>query len=317
MLVLSDDYKPLIVGVSARALFDMREESRIFTTKGADEYRAFQKQRRKTPLKPGTIFSLIKKLTALNEPGKRPRAEIVLITKNDAETGHRVYESIRHYGLTIPRAVMSKGEFEPEVLKAFNVDLFLSRNKDNVSTVLRSGIAAAQVYDPPVNFDNKKDGLHFAFDGDKVLFSGLSEDIYQEHGLEVFLRHEQAHADDPMSFGPFANLLLKLNNLKKSYPPEQCPIKISLVTMRSEIRPLNTLQSWGDQYVDTLYLMGRTDENSTKLEKAPLLRAIGADIFFDDSRHHTDLSASILPTGCVPDVEPMRNVQELPLKKTA
>lgn len=315
--MLSDDYKPLIVGVSARALFDMREESKIFTTKGAVEYRAFQKQRCKIPLKPGTVFPLIKKLTSLNEPGKRPRAEVVLITKNDAETGHRVYESIRHYGLTIPRAVMSKGEFEPEILKVFNIDLFLSRNKDNVSTVLRSGIAAAQVYDPPVNFDNKKEGLHFAFDGDKVLFSGLSEDIYQEHGLEVFLRHERAHADDPMPFGPFANLLLKLNYLKKSYPPDQCPIKISLVTMRGEIRPLNTLQSWGDQYVDTLYLMGSADGNSTNLEKAPLLKAIGADIFFDDSRHHTDLSANLLPTGYVPNVETADNVVDIPLKKTA
>ncbi|MCE9507654.1 MAG: 5'-nucleotidase [Alphaproteobacteria bacterium] len=306
-----ENFKPLIIGVSARALFDMREESELFKTKGEEEYRAFQIQNLKTPLKPGTVFQLIQKLMTLNEPGKAPRVELVLITKNSAEAGHRVYESIRHYGLEIPRAIMTKGEFEPEVLKAFNIDLFLSRNDNNVMDLLKAGIAAAQVYDPPANYDNKKPGVHFAFDGDKVLFGGISEDVFLAYGLDTFVYHEKALRDSPLEFGPFAKLLFKLNDLKKTYPADQCPIKISLVTARGEIRVLNTLHLWGDQYVDAAYMLGNGDEKGSVLQKAPLLKAIGADIFFDDSKRHTDLSADVLPTGYVPDVQPHQPLPSL------
>jgi 5'-nucleotidase len=106
-----------------------------------------------------------------------------------------------------------------------------------------------------------------------------------------------------MEFGPFAKLLFKLNDLKKTYPKDQCPIKISLVTARGEIRVLNTLHLWGDQYVDAAYMLGGGNGKGSVLQKAPLLKAIGADIFFDDSKRHTDLSADILPTGYVPDVQ--------------
>jgi hypothetical protein len=102
-----------------------------------------------------------------------------------------------------------------------------------------------------------------------------------------------------------------LNDLKKTYPKDQCPIKISLVTARGEIRALNTLHLWGDQYVDAAYMLGNGNEKGSELQKAPLLKAIGADIFFDDSKRHTDLSADMLPTGYVPDVQPPHPVPSL------
>jgi 5'-nucleotidase len=299
-----ENFKPLIIGVSARALFDMREEKEIFEKKGKEEYQEHQKKNLKTPLKPGTVFQLIQKLMTLNEPDKPPRVELVLITKNSAESGHRVYESIRHYGLDIPRAIMSHGVFEPEALKAFNIDLYLSCNDKNVEAALKAGIAAAQLYAPPKNFDNKKTDIHFALDGDKVLFGGISEDVFLAYGLDTFAYHEDALRDSPLEFGPFAKLLFKLNDLKKTFPKDQCPIKISLVTARGEIRVLNTLHLWGDKYVDAAYMLGNGNEKGSVLQKAPLLKAIGADIFFDDSKRHTDLSADVLPTGYVPDIMP-------------
>ncbi len=304
-------FKPLIIGISARALFDMRDERQIYDTKGEEEYRTYQRQHLSTPLKPGTVFQLVKKLMSLNEPGKAPRVEMVLISKNDAEAGHRVYESIRHYGLDIPRAIMTKGEFEPDVLKAFSIDLFLSRNEQNVEAALKAGIASAQVYDPPANFSNTKNEVHFAFDGDRVLFGGISEEVYRAYGLDAFYYHENALRDSPMELGPFAQLLFKLNDIKATYPKDNCPIRISLVTARGEIRALNTLHLWGNKYVDAAYMLGGSNALSSPMQKAPLLKAIGADIFFDDSKRHTDLSADVLPTGYVPDVQPHKPVPSL------
>lgn len=299
----SPNYKPLIIGVSARALFDMREESKIFIEQGEEAYRTYQRENWKVPLKPGTVFPLIKKLLALNRPDEQLRVEIVIITKNDAEAGHRVYESARHYGLAIPRAAMSKGEFNPDVLKAYNIDLFFSRNEENVVAAMKAGIAAAQVYDPAEGYvpKNEKE-VHFAFDGDKVIFGGNSEEVFQAHGLDAYRHHEGVHAETPMEEGPFAQLLFRLNELKASYPKDECPIKISLVSMRSNIRPINTLHAW-EQYVDALYFLGGQEEWGIKLTKAPLLKAISADIFFDDSRRHTDLAADVVPSGWVPIVE--------------
>ncbi len=311
---MAEESKPvpsLMIGISARALFDMREERAIFDTQGEEAYRVHQLANLQTPLKPGTLFQFVQKLMTLNDPDKAPRVEFVLISKSDAEAGHRIYESIRHYDLDIPRAIMTKGEFAPEVLKAFNIDLYLGSNKGNVEAALKAGIAAAQMYDPPAGYVNSCPDVHFAFDGDKVLFGGNSEEVFRAYGLDAFVHHEKALRDLPMELGPFAKLLFKLNDIKALFPADKCPLRISMVTARGEIRALNTLHHWGNQYVDAAYMLGGSSQYSPSTPKAPLLKAIGADIFFDDSKRHTDLAATVVPTGLVPDVTPPQPVMSL------
>ncbi|MCB7430450.1 5'-nucleotidase, partial [Erysipelatoclostridium ramosum] len=49
--------------------------------------------------------------------------------------------------------------------------------------------------------------IRIAFDGDAVLFSDASEQIYQKDGLEAFAEHERACARQVLPEGPFAHFL--------------------------------------------------------------------------------------------------------------
>lgn len=57
----------LVVGVSARALFDMTRENEIFEKQGLEAYCRYQAEHEQDILKPGPGFGLIKALLKLNE----------------------------------------------------------------------------------------------------------------------------------------------------------------------------------------------------------------------------------------------------------
>ena len=52
----------LVVGISARALFDMDLENNIFEKEGLEAYRAYQIAHEEEVLRPGPCFSLIRSL---------------------------------------------------------------------------------------------------------------------------------------------------------------------------------------------------------------------------------------------------------------
>lgn len=56
----------LIIGISTRALFDLRTENRIFEEEGVEAYAKYQREHETEILKPGPGFSLIKALLSLN-----------------------------------------------------------------------------------------------------------------------------------------------------------------------------------------------------------------------------------------------------------
>ncbi|MDE5680040.1 MAG: 5'-nucleotidase, partial [Lachnospiraceae bacterium] len=61
----------MVIGVSARALFDRRQDNAIFEEQGLDAYTAYQKAHEDEILKPGEAFTLIKALLRLNSlPGR-------------------------------------------------------------------------------------------------------------------------------------------------------------------------------------------------------------------------------------------------------
>ena len=59
-------------------------------------------------LKPGTAFPLIKALQKLNSEGKY-LTEIIVMSKNSADTRLRIFNSINHYGLKIRENTRSIG----------------------------------------------------------------------------------------------------------------------------------------------------------------------------------------------------------------
>ncbi len=293
---------PYIITVSARALFDLEEENQVFKTQGIDAFQRYQAERANEVLKPGPLFSLVRKLLAFNDikPDNVPPFEVVLLSRNSTDTSVRVLNSIEHYGLPMIRAVFTGGRPSTNYLPAIGANLFLSSNAEEVARAIKEyGIAAATIptarkVDPSV-INDKSTEIHIAFDGDSVLFSDEAERVYGERGLEGFQRHEHEKAHIPLEPGPFRGVLEAIHRIQQAYPKNQCPIRTALVTARSfpaHLRANNTLTDWGVNLDEGMYLGGRN--------KAPFLKAFQADLFFDDSQANIDQAMDVTVSAHVP-----------------
>lgn len=290
----------LVVGIASRALFDLREEDRIFREQGLDAYRRFQIDNEDRLLKPGTGFALVKAVQQLNQWSGRKRAEVVIMSRNSTETSLRMFNAIEHYGLDIERAALSGGAPLAPYLRAFSVDLFLSQHEDDVQAALRSGIGAAILYDHSAARAREAGQIRIAFDGDATLFSDESERIFQEQGLEAFVRHEAENARKPLPEGPFAGFLKSLSAIQKEAPPGESPIRTALVTARgrpAHERVIRTLLEWGVVIDEAFFLGG--------VPKTAFLQAFRPHIFFDDQPVHCERAAEAIPTGRVPFPTPV------------
>ena len=170
----------LVIGISSRALFDLRAEDRIFEEEGLDAYREYQLEHENDLLKPGTGFGLAKAILRLNESGQNRSAEVVVMSRNSTETSLRIFHSIEHHGLDITRVALTGGVSLAPYLQAFSVDLFLSQYEDDVSAALSAGIGAAILYDHSSDGAQEVEQIRIAFDGDATIFSDEAELIYQE-----------------------------------------------------------------------------------------------------------------------------------------
>ncbi len=286
--------KTLVIGVSSRALFDLSHENQIFDEEGLDAYESFQLANENSLLRPGAAFPLIQALLSLNTGDKRP-VEVIIMSRNSAETSLRIFNSIQHYKLDISRAALTGGAPLAPYLSSFNVGLFLSQHEEDVEAAITSGFPAAILYALPENPHSKIDEIRIAFDGDAVLFSEDSERIYQEQGLEAFLLHETKNAKNPLPDGPFAKLLRALSFIQSECKGTTPAIRTALVTARAgpaQERVIRTLRMWGIDINEAFFLGG--------LQKGAILKAFGAHMFFDDHRGHCEDAAQFVPTGRVP-----------------
>ncbi len=142
----------LVVGTSSRALFDLEEENRIFDEEGIVAFRNYQRENETIILKKGTGFHIVKALLNLNKfarDGKR-LVEVIVMSKNSPETGLRVLNSIIQYDLDITRSAFTGGEPLHAYIDAFSVDLFLSKDEEDVQRIIDlQSASAALIYDPP------------------------------------------------------------------------------------------------------------------------------------------------------------------------
>ena len=217
----------LVVGISSRALFDLEEENRIFETQGAQAYAKYQLEHENEILKPGTAFPLIKALHKLNADG-RYLTEIIIMSRNSADTSLRIFKSIEHYGLDITRAALVRGKSIAPYLQAFKTDLFLSANEGDVQEAINANVAAGLICSNShleIDPNEEIDEIRIAFDGDAVIFSDESERVFQEQGFDAFMEHEHRMAQDPMKEGPFAKLLKTISLIQESFSPALCPQK--------------------------------------------------------------------------------------------
>ena len=286
---------PLTIGISSRSLFSLEHENEIYETKGIAEYVKYQLSHEDDPLPPGTAFPLIKGMLKINETLKTPLVNVIVISRNSPETGLRVFNSIETLELRIERGAFTGGASIIPYLEAFKVDLFLSRNEEDVQSAIDHGIASAIILDPPTDYNPDTDKIRIAFDADAVIFSDESEIRYKTEGLDAFQEYEKTHADLPLPEGPFGSFIKTLSGICRNIPPEQNPFRIAIVTARStpaHKRVLLTLRSWGVQ-IDEIFFLGG-------MPKDRILKSFNAHIFFDDQPIHTDPASKKVPSARVP-----------------
>jgi 5'-nucleotidase len=298
--------KRLVIGVASSAMFDLLESDSVFRKDGEEEYRKYQSDNIDNPLEKGVSFSFIKRLLSLNnlsdKPESDPLVEVVLLSRNDPDTGLRVMKSIKHYGLPISRAIFMQGKSPYEYIPALSISLFLSGNSLDIKEAIDMGYPAGHVLKSTI-VDEDDDDLRIAFDFDGVLADDESETVmHNTNDVSQFHDHETKNVLQPHNPGPLKEFLVKISNIqkleeqkKKTEPKYKNRLRVSIVTARnapSHERALNTLKGWGVMANDAFFLGG--------VDKGLVLGVLKPHIFFDDQSGHLDSTSSVAPSVHIP-----------------
>lgn len=295
----------LVIGLASSALFDLVESDRVFREEGEEAYRTYQREHQNDTLKPGVAFPFIKRILSINELNpENPPIEVILLSKNNPDTGLRVMHSIADHKLNITRAAFLEGRVPHKFIPALSISLFLSANEKDVRNATAAGFPAGHVLDSTHTDDADDQELRIAFDFDGVIADDEAETVYQKTGnLGDFHEHETKKADITHNPGPLKEFLSKLTKIQAletkkakedlTYKPK---IRISIVTARnapSHLRVINTMRSWGITTVNEAFFLGG-------IEKKKVLEIINPHIFFDDQKTHLVPASSILPSVHIP-----------------
>jgi len=298
----------LVIGVSSSAVFDFSESDDVFRSEDEEAYRKHQEQNLNIPLSKGGAFDFIRRMLDLNQIRENsetdPLVEVVLLSRNDPDTGLRVMKSIQHHGLMISRAIFMQGHAPYEYIDALNISLFLSGSKEDIISSIDSGFPAGHI----LKFNNKEgeedqsEGLRIAFDFDGVLADDASESVMEGKGLEKFHDHETQRVMEPHKAGPLHKFLLGISKIqkieeemKKKSKSYKNKIRISIVTARnapSHERAIRTLKSW-DVMINDAFLLGG-------IEKSSVLKILSPHIFFDDQEGHLLAAREVVPSVHIP-----------------
>jgi 5'-nucleotidase len=264
----------LVVAITSRALFDLDEAHEVFVKEDLKAYRKYQMEREDHQLGLGTGFPLVRALLNINNQANEHLVEVVLLSRNDADSGLRIWKSIDGADLDITRSAFTDGTETHDYLPAFSCDLFLSAERPDVVSAISAGCAVGLIYPEPERTIKDRNQVRIAFDGDAVLFSGESEAIFQKEGIGEFQKHELENEDIPLAPGPFKAFLEALSLIQAKFPEDKSPIRIALITSRNapaNRRQIKTLRAWGLRIDESFFLGG--------LEKAKILGIYRPHIF--------------------------------------
>ena len=296
--------KKLVIAVASSALFQLDEADAVFRERGVRAYRDYQVAHENDILAPGIAFPFVRRFLELNRifPEKQP-AEVVLLSRNDSDTGMRVFNSIEHHKLGIIRAAFTRGDSPFRYIPAYNVSLFLSANRDDVAEALAKGYPAGVVLPSAADDDAADDELRVAFDFDGVIADDSAEKVYQTQGLEAFHKQEASKGNETIAPGPLTDLFLKLGALRRledereeKEPGRRRFLKTAIVTARSapaHKRVVTMLRQWHITVDETHFLGG--------MDKGRVLKTLRPHIFFDDQQHpHLDAAKDFTPSVHIP-----------------
>lgn len=296
--------KRLVIGLASSALFDLEESDKIYREQGEVSYREFQKNNENKPLGKGVAFPFIKRLLSLNvlDP-ENPPVEVILLSRNDPDTGLRVMNSIEYYKLNMTRAVFLQGASPLKYIPAFDIELFLSANSHDINQAILAGYPAGKVIKGNIKDDPNDLELRIAFDFDGVIIDDEAESIYQHtHDLNEFHKNEISKKDIIHNPGPLYNFICRLAEIQKleykkmnedsTYHPI---LRTAIVTARnapSHKRAIYTLRNLGIEINEAFFLGG--------IEKNKVLEIMKPHIFFDDQESHLEKPSQILPSVHIP-----------------
>lgn len=293
----------LVVGVASSALFDLSDSHKVFLEHGEDEYRKYQEEHLDDTLLPGVAFPFIRRLLSLNDlgPDGEQLVEVIVLSRNDPDTGLRVMRSLKAHDLAISRAIFMQGRSSHEYMEALNMSLFLSANDDDVRAAIDRGLPAGRVVGTPAEDSAGRD-LRIAFDFDGVLTDDSSEIIMQASDLATFHENEASHVEEAMPEGLMAQFLRGINRIQdieedliRTDATYNRRVHVAIVTARNapaHERVVRTLKGWGLRVNDAFFLGG--------VEKARVLRVLRPHIFFDDQVDHLRGAANEVPSVHVP-----------------
>lgn len=279
----------LVVGVASSALFDLDVSDTFFREHGELAYRQYQDEHIADTLSKGVAFPFIQRLLQLNDlrPGD-PLVEVVVLSRNDADTGLRVMRSISDHKLDMTRAIFTQGVAPYDYIGALEMSLFLSGNRPDVDAAIAAGFPAGHVLPSQAEYDDSDPTLRIAFDFDGVLADDSSERVFKADGLAEYMAYETTHRADALEPGLLKPLLGDLNRIQSleeerrleddSYRPR---LRIALVTARNapaHERAVHSLREWGVRVNDAFFLGG--------IEKARILKVLRPHVFFDDQDIH-------------------------------
>ncbi|MFF0510646.1 5'-nucleotidase [Streptomyces sp. NPDC004250] len=295
--------KRLVIGVASSGLFDLAEADAVFREQGEEAYRAYQEAHLDDTLGTGVAFPFIRRLLSLNDLSPDdPLVEVIVLSRNDPDTGLRVMRSIQAHGLPITRAIFMQGRSPYHFMPALNMSLFLSANETDVREAVALGLPAGRVLGPAAADKSDDQDLRIAFDFDGVLADDASEQVYQADGIEGFRSHETMNAATPHAPGPLRDFLANVNRLQQREeeqrakdPDYKLRVHVSLVTARNapaHERAVRSLKGWGVTVNDAFFLGG--------IDKSTIMGVLKPHIFFDDQVSHLAGTSRSSPSVHVP-----------------
>ncbi|MFF3502947.1 5'-nucleotidase [Streptomyces sp. NPDC003247] len=294
----------LVIGIASSALFDLAESDAVFRREGEESYRTYQRDNVDNTLRPGVAFPFIRRILSLNDlaPEGDPLVEVIILSRNDPDTGLRVMRSIKAHELPISRAVFMQGRAPHRFMRALHMSLFLSADENDVREAVASGLPAGRVLGSAVADDPEDKDLRIAFDFDGVLASDESERVFQQDGLEGFRAHESLNVATPHDAGPLRDFLREINTLqrreeerRREDPDYAIRVHVSIVTARNapaHERAVLSLNNWGVTVNDAFFLGG--------VDKSSVMDVLRPHIFFDDQVSHLEGTSRTTPSVHIP-----------------
>lgn len=217
--------------------------------------------------------------------------DIKLVLMTTAEHG-RLLPLLTRFskkGLVFNKVVMTELEQLISIAQVMSPDIIMTTDNEFAEQCKLANLASV-LLDEQQSLRTIGDSLHFAFDGDAVLFCHNAQLVADNDGIDAFEHHEETHAEVVMGKGRLFNFINKIDVLQQAH---SC-IKWSLVTARGGKalkRAMHTIETWNLNPSQCFFMEGS--------DKTPILKSIDSDIFFDDHPNHCKRASGHMLVGHV------------------